>query len=150
MKDLGYHAVGQNRFGEMLSCRNKRILIDRSCKDVGFLYWPTQLFWLTVAMLIVVVVLVPLSSHVVLQWNQYWNLSTIRCRFLKHKLLIHYVYKLVKTDLRGSHASWNSVCKTSRTWKGLENEFGPGNSRSWNLLGNDADGGCQNMCIRSW
>ena len=32
--------------------------------------------------------------------------------------------------------SWNCVCKISRTWKVLENEFGPGNlsARSWNLL----------------
>jgi len=33
--------------------------------------------------------------------------------------------------------SWNCVCKISRTWKVLENEFGPG--KSWNLLGNDVD-----------
>ena len=30
---------------------------------------------------------------------------------------------------RGSHASWNCVCKISRTWKVLENEIGPG--KSW-------------------
>ena len=28
---------------------------------------------------------------------------------------------------QGFHASWNCVCKISRTWKVLENEFGPGN-----------------------
>ena len=36
-----------------------------------------------------------------------------------------------------SGKSSNCVCKISRTWKVLENEFGPG--KSWNLLGNDAD-----------
>ena len=37
--------------------------------------------------------------------------------------------------------SWNCVCKISRTWRVLGNEFGAGNlsARSWNLLGNDAD-----------
>ena len=31
--------------------------------------------------------------------------------------------------------SWNCVCKISRTWKVLENEFGPGNlsARSWKV-----------------
>ena len=32
--------------------------------------------------------------------------------------------------------SWNCICKISRTWKVLENEIGPG--KSWNLLGSDA------------
>jgi len=33
--------------------------------------------------------------------------------------------------------SWNLYWKISRTWKVLENDFGPG--KSWNLLGHDVD-----------
>ena len=37
----------------------------------------------------------------------------------------------------GPGKSCDCVCKIFRTWKVLENEFGP--EKSWNFLGNDAD-----------
>ena len=41
----------------------------------------------------------------------------------------------------GPGKSWDCVFKISRTWKVLENEFGP--EKSWNFLGNDADAGAK-------
>ena len=55
--------------------------------------------------------------------------------FLTRKRRVERIYSIPTPPGK----SWNCVCKISRTWKVLENELGPG--KSWNLFGNDVDGG---------
>ena len=43
----------------------------------------------------------------------------------------------------GPGKSCDCVCKIFKTWKVLENEFGP--EKSWNFLGNDADAGAKSF-----
>jgi len=62
---------------------------------------------------------------------------------------VSYTYLRLPHRVHTPGKSWNCVCKISRILKVLENEFGPGNlsARSWNLLGNDADGRRQNSFV---